>query len=97
MRDYLGFIEEIQGLVNELTGETPEKTGSSQGVICNLKKIAKSSSPDKEAESAKIEAGLQELLDNLRIYIKYDIYDLEATRRENEFLKRLLNGKKGQQ
>jgi len=33
---------------------------------------------------------LQESLDYLRICIKYQLFDLEATRRENKYLKRLL-------
>jgi hypothetical protein len=35
---------------------------------------------------------LQESLDYLRICIKYQLFDLEATRRENEYLKKLLEG-----
>lgn len=33
---------------------------------------------------------LQESLDYLRICIKYQLFDLEATRRENEYLKKIL-------
>jgi uncharacterized FlaG/YvyC family protein len=33
---------------------------------------------------------LQELLDYLRVCIKYQAFDLEATRRENEYLRKLL-------
>lgn len=33
---------------------------------------------------------LQESLDYLRVCIKYQLFDLEATRRENEYLKKLL-------
>ena len=33
---------------------------------------------------------LQESLDYLRICIKYQLFDLEATRRENEYLKKML-------
>ena len=33
---------------------------------------------------------LQELLDYLRICIKYQTFDLEATRRENQYLRKLL-------
>jgi hypothetical protein len=36
---------------------------------------------------------LQELLDYLRICIKYQTFDLEATRRENEYLRKLLEDK----
>ena len=33
---------------------------------------------------------LQELLDYLRVCIKYQVFDLEATRRENAYLRKLL-------
>jgi hypothetical protein len=36
---------------------------------------------------------LQESLDYLRICIKYQLFDLEATRRENKYLRRLLEEK----
>jgi hypothetical protein len=35
---------------------------------------------------------LQESLDYLRICIKYQLFDLEATRRENDYLRKLLEG-----
>jgi hypothetical protein len=38
---------------------------------------------------------LQESLDYLRICIKYQLFDLEATRRENKYLRRLLEEKGG--
>ena len=34
--------------------------------------------------------GLQESLDYLRLSIKYLVFDLEATRRENHYLRRML-------
>jgi hypothetical protein len=36
---------------------------------------------------------LQESLDYLRICIKYQLFDLEATRRENKYLRKLLEEK----
>jgi len=39
---------------------------------------------------------LQESLDYLRICIKYQLFDLEATRRENQYLRKML-GEKGDQ
>jgi hypothetical protein len=33
---------------------------------------------------------LQESLDYLRVCIKYQLFDLEATRRENEYLRKIL-------
>ena len=38
---------------------------------------------------------LQESLDYLRLCIKYQSFDLEATRRENEYFKGLLDRKRG--
>ncbi len=38
---------------------------------------------------------LQESLDYLRLCIKYQSFDLEATRRENEYFKDLLDRKRG--
>ncbi len=37
--------------------------------------------------------GLQESLDYLRICIKYQLFDLEATRRENKYLRKMLEEK----
>lgn len=42
-------------------------------------------------------ADLQESLDYLRLSIKYLVFDLEATRRENEYLRRLLEKQNNQQ
>ena len=36
---------------------------------------------------------LQESLDYLRICLKYHVFDLEATRRENQYLRKLLEDK----
>ena len=38
---------------------------------------------------------LQESLDYLRICIKYQLFDLEATRRENEYLRKILGENDG--
>ena len=37
--------------------------------------------------------GVQENLDYLRVAIKYLLFDLEATRRENKYLRRMLDEK----
>ena len=41
-------------------------------------------------------SGLQESLDYLRLSIKYLVFDLEATRRENQYLRKLLDRQNGQ-
>jgi hypothetical protein len=38
---------------------------------------------------------LQESLDQLRLSVKYLVFDLEATRRENDYLRKLLAEQKG--
>ena len=38
---------------------------------------------------------LQELLDYLRVCVKYQLFDLEATRRENKYLRKLLEDRNG--
>jgi hypothetical protein len=44
----------------------------------------------------KTVAQLQESLDYLRLSVKYLVFDLEATRRENTYLRKILqNGRKG--
>lgn len=40
--------------------------------------------------------GLQESLDHLRLSVKYLVFDLEATRRENAYLRRMLDEGKTQ-
>ena len=35
-------------------------------------------------------SGLQESLDHLRLSVKYLVFDLEATRRENQYLRKML-------
>jgi hypothetical protein len=43
----------------------------------------------------KTVADLQESLDYLRLSIKYLVFDLEATRRENEYLRKLIQSQAG--
>lgn len=47
----------------------------------------------------RFEAAIDELhssLNNLQVYVKYQTFDLEATRRENGFLRKLLEGEMGE-
>ncbi len=41
-------------------------------------------------------SSLQESLDYLRVCIKYQLFDLEATRRENDYLRKMLGGNNDQ-
>ena len=58
-------------------------------------KIIKPKKPKKPKEPVKnkkinTKSSLQETINYLRVCIKYTVWDLEATRRENEYLKKLL-------
>jgi len=54
-----------------------------------LAKLAEEAQAERKQLERSIDR-LQELLDYLRVCIKYQAFDLEATRRENEYLRRLL-------
>ena len=78
--------DRLNELVKELTG-----VAGSRGM--------KSAMPDKEVQdsepSAKDIDRLQESLDYLCICVKYQLFDLEATRRENKYLRQLLEEREG--
>ena len=84
--DEVKLEDRLNKLVKELTG-VAEPRGM------------KSAMPGKEIRdsepSAKDIDSLQESLDYLRICVKYQLFDLEATRRENKFLRRLLEEREG--
>ncbi len=48
---------------------------------------------DRHARMKKTVSELQDSLDYLRLSIKYLVFDLEATRRENQYLRKLLDAK----
>jgi hypothetical protein len=50
---------------------------------------------DNHRQRKKSAKNLHELLDYLRLCIKYQCLDLEATRRENEYLKKMLDSNRG--
>lgn len=50
---------------------------------------------DRHQRMKKTVGELQESLDYLRLSIKYLVFDLEATRRENQYLRKLLEQKNG--
>ncbi|TVQ62999.1 MAG: transcriptional regulator [Phycisphaerales bacterium] len=46
---------------------------------------------DRHTRMRRIIGELQESLDYLRLSVKYLVFDLEATRRENQYLRRMLD------
>jgi len=72
-------FEELMKLIHEL----PE------GKRGNLEKLAQETR-DRRSKIQSSIGELQESLDYLRLSVKYLVFDLEATRRENAYLRRLV-------
>ena len=76
----------LEDKLNELVKEFGEAGDPKNRKLAKLAKQA-------QANRKKLESSinsLQESLDYLRVCIKYQVFDLEATRRENEYLRKLL-------
>ena len=76
----------IEGKLNELVKEVG---GRAEPQYKKLAKLAKQAH-DNHKQLEKSVNSLQESLDYLRICIKYQLFDLKATRRENKYLRKLL-------
>ena len=82
----------LEDKLNELVKEFGEAVDPQHRKLSNLAKQA-------QANRQKLEKSinsLQESLDYLRVCIKYQLFDLEATRRENAYLRKLLEDNSGQ-
>jgi len=84
--DEATFESKLNELVKEI-GSIP--TSEQKKIILLAKKSGETHKKVKNSIS-----NLQESLDYLRVSIKYLLFDLEATRRENVYLKKLLGDKK---
>jgi len=81
----------LEGALNELAKQFGEGVDLNQAKLADLAKQA-------EANRKQLQKSintLQELLDYLRVCIKYQAFDLEATRRENTYLRKMLEEKPG--
>lgn len=81
----------LEGALNELAKQFGEGVDLNQAKVADLAKQA-------EANRKQLQKSintLQELLDYLRVCIKYQAFDLEATRRENTYLRKMLEEKPG--
>ncbi len=76
----------IEGALNELAKQFGDSIEINQAKLADLAKQAQGG----RKQLQKGINSLQELLDYLRVCIKYQSFDLEATRRENNYLKKLL-------
>jgi len=80
---------QLEGKLNELVKEFG---GMIDPGYRKLALLAKKASDSHERLKKRV-GHLQESLDYLRICIKYQLFDLEATRRENKYLRKLLEEK----
>ncbi len=76
----------LQDKLNELLKEFGDTTSPQHK---KLAKLAKQAQVNRKKLEKSINS-LQESLDDLRVCIKYQVFDLEATRRENEYFRKLL-------
>jgi hypothetical protein len=81
------FQQKLGDLISQITN-LPE---SQRGPIEQLAEETRT----RHDQMKKTVADLQESLDYLRLSIKYLVFDLEATRRENEFLRKLIDTQAG--
>lgn len=79
--------DQFQRKLAELIGEIGSLPPSEQD---KLKRLAQETAV-RRRELKETVASLQESIDFLRLSIKYMLFDLEATRRENAYLRKVLD------
>ncbi len=79
----------LEDKIKELVKEFGELANPQYKKLASLTQQAQ----DNRKRLEKSVDNLQESLDYLRICIKYQLFDLEATRRENKYLRNLLEEK----
>jgi len=83
----------IEDKLNELLKEFDSSGDLQRQKLASLARQAK----DNCSELRKSVDSLQESMDYLRMCIKYQLFDLEATRRENKHLRNLLEKKQDEE
>lgn len=78
--------QEFQKKLSELVAEIGTLPASQRQKL----EIIAQKSRDRHETLKKTVGALQESLDYLRLSIKYLVFDLEATRRENSYLRKML-------
>ena len=81
----------LEAKLNELVKEIGGMAGPEHKKLAMLAREAH----DSHKKLQRSVDNLQESLDYLRICIKYQLFDLEATRRENNYLRKMLEEKNG--
>jgi regulator of replication initiation timing len=80
---------EFQSKLGELLKQIGELPANQRGELETLAAQTR----ERHDKMKQTISDLQESLDYLRLSIKYLVFDLEATRRENEYLRKLLESK----
>jgi uncharacterized FlaG/YvyC family protein len=87
--DELRNESELENKLNELVKEVSGMNDPQNVKLAMLAQQAR----DSQKKLQKSVDRLQESLDYLRVCIKYQLFDLEATRRENNYLRKMLEEK----
>jgi hypothetical protein len=81
------FQQKLGELISQIQEMPPEERE-------DLVKLAEETR-DRHEKMRRTIGDLQESLDYLRLSVKYLVFDLEATRRENQYLRKLLDRQGG--
>lgn len=80
--DEATFQKRLAELIAEIDTLPAEERDKLRSMAVETKK--------RHEEIKKTVGGLQDAIDGLRLSIKYMMFDLEATRRENDYLRKML-------
>ncbi len=86
--DEATFQKRLAELIDEIDTLPPGERDKLRSLAAETQK--------RHDEIRKTVGGLQDAIDALRLSIKYLLFDLEATRRENEYLRKMLEQEPGQ-
>lgn len=85
--DEIAFQRKLSDLVHEIGNIPVEERAKLETLAAQTK--------DRHEKLRKTVDSLQESIDYLRLSIKYLLFDLEATRRENSYLRKMLEEQSG--
>lgn len=83
-KEEMNIADELIGLLAETQGRSYDGTTETNGILPRVQKEMNS------GQSSVTLFHLKRILDDLRVSIKYAMFDLEVTRRENQYLRQIL-------
>jgi hypothetical protein len=78
--------DSFQDKLNQLIGKLQDLPGANKEELAQAGEKAR----DRHGQVGSTITAIKDSADHLRIAVKYLIFDLEATRRENDYLRKLL-------